>query len=233
MRKVLSALSDQQILSGIGMSCIGLAKMDSMVPYHFFLVWLLTLLSTVTHLATLLALVNDYKRDWVLRWLRQSLMFTNLVLSCASGIVLLRSVMIGLSPTLPIACVWHDDAATNNKSGNEALSVVGTIAVIVGSAVVFALGVWYLHLRRKKWTVALQIVGLLFLAALGVGAAARVLMLSEAFGTPSVKLDDNAESVWSFGQLLPLLMLFLPVVSVIEITRGGLDHYALSPRNCG
>jgi hypothetical protein len=69
-RKLLQSFSDQQILTGIGIQCVGLAKMKTMVPYHFFIIWLLSLLSTATNLVTLLALVNDFKRDWVLRWIR-------------------------------------------------------------------------------------------------------------------------------------------------------------------
>jgi hypothetical protein len=79
-RKLLQSFSDQQILTGIGIQSVGLAKMKSMVPYHFFIIWLLSLLSTATNLVTLLALVNDYKRDWVLRWIRQILMMVNMFL---------------------------------------------------------------------------------------------------------------------------------------------------------
>jgi hypothetical protein len=35
-----------------------------------------------------------------------------------------------------------------------------------------------------------------------------------------VKLSDEGEKQWSFGQLLSLLMLILPVISVVEIMRG-------------
>ncbi len=37
-----------------------------------------------------------------------------------------------------------------------------------------------------------------------------------------MSLSDEGEKTWSFGQLLGLLMLFLPVVSVIEIMRGDI-----------
>ena len=81
--------------------------MDFMIPYHFFIIWMLSLLSTATHVGTLLALVQDFKRDWVLRWIRQFFMFVNLILSCVSGIFLLFSTMRNLPQTLPIACVWQ------------------------------------------------------------------------------------------------------------------------------
>jgi hypothetical protein len=53
-----------------------------------------------------------------------------------------------------------------------------------------------------------------------LGAAIRVYLLSQAFGNPDVKLSDDGEKQWSFGQLLSMLMLILPVISVVEIMRG-------------
>lgn len=52
------------------------------------------------------------------------------------------------------------------------------------------------------------------------GPTARTYLLSQAFGKPDVELSDDGEKQWSFGQLLSLLMLLLPVISVIEIVRG-------------
>jgi hypothetical protein len=192
--------------------------MQTMVPYHFFIIWMLSLLSTATHLATLLALVNDFKRDWILRWLRQFLMFINLVLSCVFGIFVLQAVMKDLKPTLPIACVWQ--LPSHPASSNAATSIAGTIAVIAGNCIVFAFGVWYLHSQKKKWLKIFQFAGLVILFASGVGAAIRVILLSQAFGKPSVSLEGTGEKDWSFGQLLPILLLLLPLISAIEIYRG-------------
>jgi hypothetical protein len=61
---------------------------------------------------------------------------------------------------------------------------------------------------------------------LAPGATVRAYLLSQAFGTPDVELIDEGEKQWSFGQLLSLLMLALPVISVIEIMRGEI---ALAP----
>jgi hypothetical protein len=218
LRKLLLSLSDQQIITGIGIQSVGLAKLGSMVPYHFFIIWMLSLLSTSTHLATLLALVNDFKRDWVLRWLRQFLMLANLILSSIFGIFILMSVMKDMKPTLPIACVW--DLPSHNAASNSAISIAGTISVIAGNGIVFALGVWYMHSQRQKWLKVFQIIGLIVLIATGAGAAIRVILMSQAFGTPSVPLVGVGESEWSFGQLLPMLLLLLPLVSAIEIIRG-------------
>lgn len=182
---------------------------------------MLSLLSTATHLATLLALVSDFRRDWVLRWIRQGLMLMNLVLSCAFGIIVLRTIEKRLPQTLPVACVWDSSTPQAPSGPSTALSIVGTIAVIAGSGLVFILGTLYLHnTKNPRWLRPVQILGLLFLAAVAVGATVRVLLLSQAFGHPNVPLDSDQEKVWSFGQLLPLLLLLLPLNSVIEIWRG-------------
>ncbi|KAF2276098.1 uncharacterized protein EI97DRAFT_418870 [Westerdykella ornata] len=221
-RKLLLSFSDQQILTGIGIQCVALAKMHHMVPYHFFIVWLLSLLSTATNLATLLALVNDFRRDWVLRWLRQVLMIGNLGLQCLSGVFVLQSVMRDLEPRLPIACVW-DVGSRGGPRGNAAISIAGTIAVIVGNVVVFVLSTWYLHTRKNpRWMKSVQVVGLVMLVAMGIGATVRVVRESSAFGKPpeGVRLVGDGEREWSYGQLLPLLLLVLPLVSALEIVRG-------------
>ena len=57
---------------------------------------------------------------------------------------------------------------------------------------------------------------------MGTGATIRVVMESQAFGSPpaSVHLVGPSEGSWSFGQLLPLLLLALPIMSTVEIMRG-------------
>lgn len=193
--------------------------MNSLVPYHFFLIWMLSLLSMATHNATLLALVRDYRRDWVLRWMRQVLMFVNLALSTVSGVFVLQTVSKGLDKlTLPVACVWHVDG--EKAPSNAGLSYVGTIAAMAGNAVIFVLATWYLHSRKQRFYKTVQLVGLVLMAAVAIGAAVRIILLSQAFGHPSVTLSDEGEKDWSFGQLLSMLLLALPVVSVIEIYRG-------------
>ncbi|KAI8936525.1 hypothetical protein NX059_006929 [Plenodomus lindquistii] len=220
-RKLLQSWSDQQILTGIGIQSVGLAKMKTMVPYHFFIIWLLSLLSTATNLATLLALVNDFKRDWVLRWIRQLLMLVNMFLGILSGVFILQTVLKNMEPRLPIACVW--EVSSRGSSSNAALSIAGTIAVIVAQVVTFALATWYLHNKSNpKWLKSVQVVGLIACLAMGVGATVRVVLESQAFGSPPsvINLQGPSEGSWSFGQLLPLLLLALPVISTVEIMRG-------------
>ena len=165
-RKLLSGYSDQQIMVGIGLQSIGLAKSNSLVPYHFFLIWMLALLSMATHNAALLALVKDFKRDWVLRWMRQFLMFVSLALSCVYGIYVLQSKVKGLPNTLPIGCVWVLDSSVSNVGG---LDYAGTIVTIAGNCIVFALATWYLQSRKQRFYKVVQVTGLILMSAIAIG----------------------------------------------------------------
>lgn len=148
-------------------------------------------------------------------------MLVNMFLGILSGVFILQSVLKNLEPRLPIACVWEVEG--RGKSSNAAMSVAGTIAVIAGQVITFVLATWYLHNKSNPhWLKTVQVAGLLACLAMGVGATIRVVLESQAFGSPptSVNLVGPSEGSWSFGQLLPLLLLVLPVISTIEIMRG-------------
>ncbi|KAH8906184.1 hypothetical protein BR93DRAFT_733881 [Coniochaeta sp. PMI_546] len=219
VRKLLNGYSDQQIMTGIGIQAVGLAKADSIAPYHFFLIWLLSLMSAATHNAALLALAGDFRRDWVLRWVRQGLMGVNLVLSCVYGVFVLRSKIGGLPATMPVACAWRTSAA--GPAADVGGAYVATVLTIAGNAAIFALATWYLHARAgQRFFRLIQVVGLGLMGVSAVGAAIRAFLLSQAFGTPDVAIRDEGEKEWSFGQVLGLLLLLLPLVSAVEIYRG-------------
>ncbi|KAK3491169.1 uncharacterized protein B0T23DRAFT_319915 [Neurospora hispaniola] len=224
-RKLLASYSDQQILIGITLQSLGLARSSHIIPYHFFIIWMLSLLSMATHNATLLALVQDFKRDWVLRWMRQGLMFVNLALSCVYGVVVLEGKRKGWEGTMPVGCIWAVDSVkgednNNGKVAAGGLDYVGTIVTVAGNVVVFGLATWYLQSRRQKWYRIVQLVGMLLMMGIAVGAAVRVFLLSQAFGKPDVQLSDQGEKQLGFGSLLGLLMMALPIISIIEIKRG-------------
>ncbi|KAK3493459.1 hypothetical protein B0T13DRAFT_421261 [Neurospora crassa] len=225
-RKLLASYSDQQILIGITLQSLGLARSSHIIPYHFFIIWMLSLLSMATHNATLLALVQDFKRDWVLRWMRQGLMFVNLALSCVYGVVVLEGKRKGWEGTMPVGCIWAVGSVKGEDDNNNAkvvaggLDYVGTIVTIAGNVVVFGLATWYLQSRRQKWYRIVQLVGMLLMMGIAVGAAVRVFLLSQAFGKPDVQLSDQGEKQLGFGSLLGLLMMALPIISIIEIKRG-------------
>ncbi|ROW00015.1 hypothetical protein VPNG_08336 [Cytospora leucostoma] len=217
-RKLLYGLSDQQILYGIGIQAVGLAQMSALVPYHSFIIWMLSLLSMAIHNCTLLVLAASIRPDTVLRWLRQALMLTSLVLSCVYGVCMLQVVQKGLeASTLPTSCAWEVEGG---RAGNVGLSFVGTIAVIAGNCVVFTASTWYLHDRRQRGFRWVQLVGWVVMTAIAVAATVRVVLMSQAFGEPTTPLSDRGEKQWTFATMVSLLMLALPLMTVLEIYRG-------------
>ncbi|KAH6676889.1 hypothetical protein F5X68DRAFT_278110 [Plectosphaerella plurivora] len=220
-RRLVSAYSDQQILLGIGIHSLGLANRSTMIPYHFFIIWCLGLISQAVHNAGLLSLVLNYRRDWVLRWLRQILMLTNMGLSVTYGVYILEAVKSGIEgQPIPIECAWQPG---NGNSGSVGISFVGTIAVIVANAVVFILASGFLHVRKVgRLRTFLKLGGVLLMGAVAVGAIIRCAWEADAIGKgPAFEMDDG-ESTWSFGQVLSIIVLIFPLVSIVEIVRGDL-----------
>lgn len=200
---------------------MGLAQIGSLIPYHFFIIWMVSLLSTAVHNSTLLVLVHDFHSDRVLRWLRQLLMLVNLVLGCVFGVCMLRVVQRDQeTSTLPTACAWILPETSGGSATNSTVSFLGTIAVICGNFIVFIASTWYLHDRRQRGFKWVQLAGILLMTAIAVAATVRVLMVSQAFGTPTTPLSDSGEKQWSFATMVTLLMLALPLMTVLEIYRG-------------
>lgn len=221
-RKLLFALSDQQILYGIGIQAVGLFQITKLVPYHFFIIWMTSLLSTAVHNSTLLVLVCNFHSDRVLRWLRHGLMFINLVLGCVFGICMIQVVQKDLTDsTLVTACAWNASIPIVSSTDRARIvSFLGTIFAIAGNVIVFFAATWLLYDRRQKGFKWIQLAGLSVMTAIAVAATVRILVTSQAFGHPSTKLADEGEKQWSFSTIVTLLMLALPVMTVLEIYRG-------------
>lgn len=183
---------------------------------------MVSLLSTAIHNSTMLVLIGSFHSDRVLRWLRQVLMFFNLVLGCVFGVCMLQVVQRDLEhSTLPTACAWSVQNASSE--GDKALSFVGTILVIAGNCLVFAAATWVLHDRRQMGFKWIQLAGIAAMTAIAVAATVRVIQDSQAFGVPQTPLSDDGEKQWSFATLVTLLMLALPLMTVLEIYRGEID----------
>lgn len=150
-------------------------------------------------------------------------MFVSLALSCVYGVIVLEGKRKGWEGTLPVGCIWAADSANGgeeNKKVAGGLDYVGTIVTVAGNVVVFGLATWYLQSRRQKWYRIVQLVGMLLMLGIAIGAVVRIFLLSQAFGKPDVQLSDEGEKHFGFGSILGLLMMALPIISIIEIKRG-------------
>lgn len=229
-RKLLFSFSDQQILYGIGIQAVGLFQATTLVPYHFFIIWMVSLLSTAVHNSTLLVLLGNFHSDRILRWVRQALMLVNLVLGCVFGVCMLRVLQKGLgNSTLPTVCAWSSDIpVASDRDTATVVSLLGTVFVIAGNVIVFIAATWFLHDRRQRGFKWIQLAGISIMTFIAVAATIRVVVSSQAFGVPSTKLSDEGEREWSFSTIVTLLMLALPLMTVLEVYRGEV-HVKGSP----
>lgn len=224
-RKLLLAFSDQQILYGIGIQAVGLAQVEKLVPYHFFIIWMVSLLSTAVHNSSLLVLADDFHSDKVLQWARQVLILVQLLLSCVFGVYMLRILDKDLGySTLPTACAWDPAFPTGMRRFKEELvPYVGAISVILGNFIVFGAATWLLHDRRRRGYKWIQLAGISVMIAIAVAAMVGVVLTSQAFGTPLTNLADHGESEWSFSTIVALVMTALPLMTVLEMYRGQVE----------
>lgn len=201
---------------------VGLAKMDSVVSYHALVIWLYSILTVATHNATLLALAHHYRKDWLLRYIRQSLMFVNLLLSCVFSIPLFQALTKGFdSLPVPIACVWKLDGEDVSYPSDSAPTPYIIIAALLTNSFTFGLAAWYLHKEHERFYMQAQAVGLTLMAVVVGWAGTEVTGISLVFRRPIVALGDFQETTWNYGQLLSVIYILLPTFTAVEMCRDS------------
>jgi len=220
-RQLVAGYSEQQLIKGIAIQAVTIfGYMDTMVPYHFFLIWMITTVSTATHCIALLALQTELKMDWGIRWLKQFFMFVNLMFSCVMSIFLFMEIQKQVTPTLPMACIFRDYPVITPRSISDIrISQAGTVSVIVGQCAIFIMSLLWLHSAKNGWYNPLRALSYLFLTAISIGGTVRIIQLSQVFGTPSVPLKDKTASVLNFGGVVMLCLLISPGLNAFRMYR--------------
>ena len=238
--KLLASFSDQQIITGIAIQIVGLAQIEALVTYHFFIVWTVASLSTTTHMITLVALKREWRKDPFIRGMRIALMAISLALVVTYGIINIVSLAKGLRRTLPVACLFVNTPNSSDRFTNKALTTLPSLSVLIGitcsAPVLFALAVailgpeWFWLSRKAKlsefhFEKASKWVALFLQVVLAVVVGFQcfiVITSSAAFGGKIDYLaNESNEVTWSFGQVLPIILLLLPILSAIEVFRGS------------
>ncbi|RKF60796.1 hypothetical protein OnM2_047057 [Erysiphe neolycopersici] len=217
-RRMLLSLSDQQIITGIALMILGLIHIRDLSYHHFFILWMFSLLSTVTHVSTILALGNEIKRDWVRRWLRQAVISINFLLSFSYCAIIFKASGEDLfnEDETWISIVYllnssHDIPWTDTEASR---------VIIVGLQIMMLIiSVFYLrvHIRGKKRIFLVKSICLLFFTL--EGAIVTRSMMLEATDRNSLLNKEEEEDFGNFGQVLPVLLLILPIISAIEQYR--------------
>ncbi|KAF2753760.1 hypothetical protein EJ05DRAFT_521632 [Pseudovirgaria hyperparasitica] len=224
MRKLLVAFSDQQIITGIGVLVISLTKMGSLDFYHFYMVYLIGCFATFCHMATTITLFRQYREDWLMKRIRQLLMGLNAMLSLVVAMFLLRFLFRKLVQTLPIACAWDkalgQEAISENPIWGKPILLI--IIVIMCHMLLFGLGIYFLNIKEGKSTKLIQCFTLGVLSAACITIVVQIIEVGDAFpheANADVYMTGKDENSWAYGQVLSMLLLWLPLMALVSIWR--------------
>jgi hypothetical protein len=215
--RMLLACSDIQIITALGIQVVALMRGCEMSMYHFQIVADLAWLSSVTHVVTVAALRDCFVKE---RWgsaPRVCLMLGNLGLVGYTSFVAYSYDVADSDLSMSLPCFFKVNPKLNaTLLGRWAALMVGAI----GTHFSIILAMFFLSSpkddeKRKKvlwkfgagirtWFVA-PIYSIYGIYMAGIG-----LRHTQALGAPNVRIQGS-ETEWGFGQLLPLLLLVLPL----------------------
>jgi hypothetical protein len=225
LSKNLLALADTQILTGLAVQFAAMLQHCDLSIYHFQIVTELAVLTTVTHLLTVVTLRNYFvKYKWI-NLPRILFMLGNLALLGYTSYVSYSYNLTGLDLSSSLVCFFQRERppVRNAFGGKWASLMVGAI----GGHVAVILAMYVLvdedndeNGAKKgitKWA-WLKWIGALFrnwivapiYAIYGMYMAGSGLKNTQALGNPTVQINGSEEE-WGFSQFLPVLLLALPV----------------------
>jgi len=227
---VLLGLSDTQLLTGIGIQLTALIDHCTLSIYHYWVAVNLAQMSTITHLMTMVAL-----RQYFLDHARSSIIRVALILFNIA--LYLYQAYVADSPqysnnvgdiSQSLACYYQGNrpSYTKDKYLHVYWTTTLTLMIVLHAALLYTVfqarkkthnKVWW-----KKWLLRLPVViafayMVFAIAVIGVS----VLPNTQALGTSYVVIDGS-EKDWDFGQILPILLLGIPILGGWETAWGEL-----------
>lgn len=234
-KQILLGLSDTQLLTGIGIQLVVLFLHCSIVIYHYWIAINLAYLSTITHLLTVVALKSHFIKHWLSSIPRLVLIVFNIGLFCYAAFILdgLNYATLNHPSNLTqlLACYYQGNRPSL-KNSSFAGHWFTIIAIVI---VIHAIVLWHLYKGTGKEHKArnmcrrclsrLPILLVVIYIIFGLALTVPVLTYTEAMGSPkkvNITIDDTpaSEKEWGFGQILPVLLLALPVFGGWETAVG-------------
>lgn len=233
-KKILLGLSDTQLLTGIGMQFTTLIDHCTLSIYHFLIAVNLAYMSTITHLMTMAALRNYFLEHRLSSIPRVVLIVFNVGLFCYEAFV---GDALGFSNNVgdasqSLACYYKGNRPSLKISGFRG-SWIPIVVLVIAIHVTLLYNVFQARKkdRRKKWwqrwLLRLPIVfAWAYMIYALVVLSLSVLPYTQAMGTPTVVLSGSEQN-WDFGQLLPVLLLAIPLLAGWE---AAVEVYAEKQR---
>lgn len=206
-------------MTGIGIQVAGLAKICHLTSYHLGIIFSLAQLSTTTHIVTLFALREFFTQHKLLRNIRVSLMAINAILLLFTASIYL---MVIDQYDMPVKCIGF------SKSGPKPWAILFLLACLILPSGFGVSGVFFSGFERYKvlqqfWKFAQWMMPVTVVSSCGMFVVLN--LETDALGrSPWVRdppsLMEGTEREWTYGQMFPLLLLFLPLLSALEIYSG-------------
>jgi hypothetical protein len=220
LRKNLLAFSDQQLITGIGVQISAYIKICDISLYHLRIIACLGLLSTVTHFLTLILLREYFANRTSLRNLRIAFMAINFILMVNMIVVYLAYNHHTLGLTSPAMCFYRP-GGRNRAVGTIMASIFGALGVLLSlGAACFTLTARHMNTVLSfaaTWIILpAYIITVLVITPIGLSGAQAITS-----NKTLVPINPGgSEKEWGFGQILPLLLLLLPLLTALEILSG-------------
>ncbi|KAF1991373.1 hypothetical protein K402DRAFT_459392 [Aulographum hederae CBS 113979] len=235
LRAVLISLYDQQLVTGMAIQIVCLAKLHFMIQYHLIAIWMLGGITTMAQFAALIVCFRDLSQNKYLSWLRQLAMFINCALNCVLGAFVASCFGKDLDRRLPVSCSLFPDGPTHKsvkpvrETARYPYVVAALVIVILAQVLLLSFAVRALNTaksdptpddtRRRRRHIVYRWVGVVVALLLFIALALILRFTTAAFGRiTDVSLEDHgsSEREWSFGQIIPMVLLVFPFITLIE-----------------
>jgi hypothetical protein len=236
---ILVGLSDTQIITALALTIVTEFLTSCKVSaYHYNVVCELVLMSTMVHICSMTT-IEHYFYNKLLASVRILFIIANFILGL---LLFVRRAASDNFPTdipsnkdktnmtslvIPAVCSMGNNTSTPlpNDSSNSHRGIVSYVLVFAFFIAAASLSMFHTHrfnndkpFSAKKWTFWAR--GAMSVMALGVSILfmvhlnrLRVWMRSSGWFV----VEDNGEYAWeSFGQLVPMILLILPVLQFVE-----------------
>ena len=239
MRKFLLTLSDQQLVTGMGICISAYVSICSTQLYDFLNGCHLALLSFAVHVLTITTLRPQFRhnRGRARVHLRLALAGLNVVLLSPIflHIAFTDSASFSLLQAYPASCLFTGALlGSTTPKGWVIFGLVVCLAVLSCAAVTACV---FLDLDgpRRHWPVVRTMP---YLSGVLVTICVIVALCMTSVRVSGVWLRnlviDGSANVWGFGQILPVSMLLLAPLALVELKLPGWLHeirYAYNPKS--
>jgi len=238
IERLVLGLSDQQLVTGIAILSVGVYRIPAsrghISFYHFTLVTDLAWFSSNTHQIAVIVLRKyfEYYRNLGF-WRGLCMLVMGLFLAVCTGLTAI--VPQAGYYNCPAECIIHDFSFLGSINGRPlALMIVNLLFLVWGYSVALGpLFIWSQRVRKRITQLADSSLVIMFNIIFGAAFFGLGLyeLLEDRYQGQVLLAIDQSEDEMTFGQIVPLALLSLPILSALEVYCGRLFSLNLTDNN--